>query len=209
MNQDVIMLLVGVLVILYGVLTCFFGWRIVNAVLAIGGFALGVAIALSITATPATGDTNWIAALIGGVIGAVVIVLLLRLVSLAAGALFGAVVALMIITLTGLTDAPAIVLLLVCIIAGALIGLALQKTIIILATAFGGAVAILAGFALTVPDLGLVDPTLVGRSAVDGIVTTAPNALLSFILWIGLGAVGFIAQYRTSGRWRRRGGNAV
>jgi hypothetical protein len=201
-----IMLLVGVLVILYGALTCFFGWRVVNAVLTVGGFALGASIALSLTATPTTGDPNWIAALIGGLIGAVVILLLLRLLALAAGAVLGLVVALMVITLASLIGTTAIILVLVCVIAGALIGLALQKTVVILATAFGGAVAILAGFGLAVPDLGLVDPTMVGRSAVDGVVTAAPNALLSFILWIGLGLAGFVAQYRTSGRWRRRGG---
>ncbi len=131
------------LLVLGGALSCFAGYRLFRIVLAIYGFILGAAIASStVGVTNATGQV--LAALLGGAAGAVILVLAYLIGVALLGAGLGALVAHVSWSYFGTGDpAPALVIALAVI--GAIGAMMLQRYVIIVATAFGGAWTLLLG----------------------------------------------------------------
>jgi hypothetical protein len=133
----------AVVLVVSGLLACFGGYRLFRIVLAIYGFILGAAIASSVMG-PGEGTAMIVGAVVGGVAGAVLLNLAyfvgVALIGAAAGALllhgfwarFG-------------TGDPHVGLVVVCAVLGAVIATNLQRWVIILATASGGAWTLIVG----------------------------------------------------------------
>ena len=133
----------AILLVLGGALACFAGYRLFRSVLGIYGFILGAAIASSML------DLSnpvglLVAALLGGVVGAVVFVFAYLVGVGLAGAGLGALVAHLAWVQLGASDPPAAAVI-VASITGAVGAVLLQRYVIIVATAFGGAWTIIVG----------------------------------------------------------------
>ncbi|MGH9163622.1 MAG: DUF4203 domain-containing protein [Vicinamibacteraceae bacterium] len=186
------------LFILGGLLTCFAGHRIFRFVLAISGFILGALVTSVVLVPTATGSTALLALLAGGVAGAILLVLA----EFVGVALIGAAGAAMIVHFgaANLGGEPGALLVLGCTIAGALIALALQRYVIVLCTAFGGAWLIVTG------GLGLWRPQAV-MGAVDRVLGLLTYPLRSagemqwlVLAWFVVGLLGTVFQLRLSDR---------
>ncbi len=125
-----------------GLISCFAGYRVFRIVLGIYGFILGALAASSIVGTE---HTLWmiLAALTGGVLGALILIAAyfvgVALLGAGVGALFASLV------WAAIGREPGMLVVILFSIAGALAALALQRYVIIGATAFGGAWTIIVG----------------------------------------------------------------
>src|SRR5918997_1109981 len=134
----------AVILLIGGLLACFAGYRIFRVVLGIYGFIGGALLASNIVGTENTLLTIG-AALGGGLIGALILIAAYFIGVALIGAGLGAVVANLLWAATG--GEPHIAVVIVLAIAGALAALALQRYVIIVATAFGGAQTVVVGAA--------------------------------------------------------------
>ena len=134
----------AVILLIGGLLACFAGYRIFRIVLGIYGFIGGALLASNIVGTENT-KVMIGAAVAGGLIGALILSAAYFIGVALIGAGLGAVVANLIWAAIG--GEPHIAVVIVLAIAGALAALALQRYVIIVATAFGGAQTVVVGAA--------------------------------------------------------------
>jgi hypothetical protein len=180
----------AVILLLGGLLSCFAGYRVFRIVLGIYGFILGALLASS----PFGADQTAMmigAALIGGIIGALILIAAYFVGVALLGAGIGALAANAIWAALG--KEPHVAIVIAFAIAGALGALALQRYVIIVATAFGGAqTAVVGAAALMGERLGLQTATrsVYGVYPLDPI----PASKWDFIAAIVLGVVGLVVQ---------------
>ncbi len=189
-----IVLLVG------GVISCFAGYRVFRIVLGIYGFVLGGLLASSAMGTE---HTVWmiVAALVGGVVGALILIGAYFVGVALLGAGIGALVASLIWASLGSEPNAFIVILFA--VAGALGALALQRYVIVGATAFGGAwTTIVGGLALAGNRLA-VDATAHNNVWLAYPMNPAPGQRWILIAWLALGLVGTIVQLGVTAKERR------
>ncbi len=181
----------AILLVLGGALACFAGYRLFRIVLAIYGFILGATIASSMM-----GNTNTagmiVAAIGGGIVGALILVFAYFIGIALVGAGLGALVAHVAWTRLQAGDPPAL-LVVVLAVAGAIVAMLLQRYVIIVATAFGGAWTMILGvIAMT------ADRASVRGAAADVwiLYPFAPAATTGWapIAWIALGVIGTVVQ---------------
>src|SRR5262245_46362038 len=128
--------------LLGGVVSCFFGYRFFRIVLALGGFIVGALLASSIMA--ASNPTGMlIAAGVGGLIGAGILCAAYFVGVLLVGAGLGALVANL--AFSAANNFPHLLVVVGCAIAGAVAAMYLQRWFIIVGTGFGGAWTMLVG----------------------------------------------------------------
>jgi hypothetical protein len=184
-----------------GTLACFAGYRLFRLVLAIYGFLLGALIASSMMG-PANQWLMIVAAVAGGLAGALVLVLGYFLGVALVGAGLGALVAHTIWASMG--HEPSAIIIILFALAGALVAMVLQRYVIVIGTAFGGAwTMIAAGVAI------------MGAGHIAGVAPTSdpwifypldplPSAKWVPIAWIVLGIVGAIVQLSLPSLRRKR-----
>ncbi len=188
MNADSTLLVGGLLAILYGLIACFFGWRVFRFTLTVAGVLIGGALGYS------AGAGSLVFAIIGAVIGGLLLYALFRIGIFVAGALLGAVLGIALGLLIGLEQGGLMLLaVIIGVVAGGLIALVLQKLVVVASTAFSGAASLVGGLALIFPTLGLIVTTE------DGFTQTT----FGFIVWLVLGALGFLFQFRDSNSMKR------
>ncbi len=181
----------GIILLVIGLLACFYGWRFYRVVLALFGFALGYYITSGLLLGQA--DAIQIAgAIIGGLIVGLLFWTFYRFAQILFGAMLGLVAAAMIAVSFNITGVAYLVLALVLAIVGGLIGNALADVIIRLGTAFGGAGQAIAGVAalaaaLSIP-LPLADPTH------GGATTETTAGIVTLVSVIILGILGYLFQ---------------
>lgn len=188
----------AVILVAGGLMSCFAGYRLFRFVLAFFGFVLG---ALAASSAMGADQTLWMigAALIGGVIGALILVVAYFAGVALIGAGIGAGLAMAIWAALG--REPGIVPVLVLAIAGALAALALQRYVIILSTAFGGAQTALVGGAAL---LG----SRAAEAATRGVyrvypLDPLPGTRWDVAAWLVLGTFGVIVQMAVTARGRK------
>ncbi|MGV3518815.1 TM7S3/TM198-like domain-containing protein [Luteitalea sp.] len=185
----------AVLFLVGGVLSCFLGQRTFRIVLGLYGFVVGVLVAGSLIGPADT--TRDLLMLIGGGVGGAVALVLAYFIGVALiGAAFAALAVHAVAAQFG--SGPPAMLVIACTIAGALIALSVQRYVIVVGTAFGGA------WLLVMGALGLWH-----RESVTGLGTAAsgwqayplrpaPGESWVLILWLLLAVAGLVAQLRLS-----------
>jgi hypothetical protein len=190
----------AILLILGGALSCFAGYRLFRIVLGIYGFILGAMIASSMMGV--TNTTGMIvAALAGGIAGALILVFAYFIGIALVGAGLGALVAHVGWGYIGSGDPPALMVIALSIL-GAIGAMLLQRYVMIVSTAFGGAWTAIVGGLAAAGDRGA------GRAASAGDVwilyplTPSPGHQWVPLAWIVLGLIGTGVQLAITGRKR-------
>lgn len=190
--DDLWLIVTALFSVAFGLIDCFFGYRIFRLILSIVGFIVGASIAMSLVPADSQLVTILIA-VIGGIVGAILMNVLYFIGVIIAGALLGALLANLLLAAVGIE--PNAILLIIAAILGGAAALALNKLMIILSTAFSGAAAIIYGISLFIPGLGGFDPLGALRR---GTQTQSEPSLMLLLGWIVLGIIGFVVQYRAS-----------
>lgn len=191
----------GIVLILGGLLACFAGYRLFRIVLAIYGFVLGAMLASSLIATSNTVGTI-IAAVAGGVVGAGLLIFAYYVGLALVGGGLGALIVHLVWTQARTGDPPWLLVGLSA-IAGAAAALLLQRYMIIVGTAFGGAWSMIVGAVNVLAARGITQ----GGSATEVWIlypTSVADSRWVGLAWIVLGSIGTVVQLRSGRRRRRR-----
>ena len=179
-----------------GTIACFAGYRVFRVVLGIYGFILG---ALFASGAMGTEHATWmiVAALAGGVAGALILIAAYFVGVALLGAGIGALSASLIWAAFG--GEPGAITVIVFAIVGALGALALQRYVIVGATAFGGAWTIVVGVMALTGDRGAA---AAARSNVwlPYPMHPSPRQYWVLLIWIVLGIAGVLVQLMVTGK---------
>jgi Domain of unknown function (DUF4203) len=138
----------GVVLLVSGILACFAGYRLFKFVVAVYGFILGAAMMSSMMGVTSTSGMV-LAAIVGGTAGAIVLVLAYFVGVALVGAGFGVLVAHVGWSYLRGTSEPPLAAIVGFAVLGAVGSMLLQRYVVIVATAFGGAwTALLGGLTL-------------------------------------------------------------
>jgi hypothetical protein len=186
----------GSIIIAFGIMNCFMGYRVFRLVLSIWGFILGGALAMQLAAE-APPLIVLIAGVFGSVLGALLIHLVFRVGIFLAGAVFGYLATAAALSTLGISDSP----LAYALFGGAFLGvmaLLLNELFVIILTAVCGAAAIVTGGLL----IFNAEPVLAvyNTRQWDAVLDIASPAVLG--IWLALAALGFLMQSRAARRAR-------
>jgi len=184
-----------------GFLACFLGYRLFKVVLAVFGFIIGALAASSVFGATDTAPMV-IAAVVGGIVGSALLLAAYFVGVALVGAGMGALVVNVIWTQIEGDPHPAIVILFS--VAGALLATWLQRYVIILGTAFGGAWTLLVGGLAVMGDSGPLKAAAAGDVWVAYPLNPAPGLSWLPWAWLALGAFGTLVQMRWTGGERGR-----
>ena len=185
----------ALILIAAGTIACFFGYRFFRVVLGIYGFVLGALFATSIVG-PAETLPLVVAALVGGLIGALILNLAYFVGVALVGAASGAF-ALHLVWARLASGDPHVLLVIFFAAAGAVGAIWLQRIVIVLGTAFGGAWTLLVG------GLALVGDRAAGQAARASDVWViypldpAPGREWVVWAWLAIGIAGAVVQLRS------------
>jgi hypothetical protein len=181
----------AIILVLGGLLSCFAGYRVFRVVLGFFGFVLGALLTSSVMGTD---QTVWmvVAAIAGGIVGALILVAAYFV----GVALIGAGVGALVVNLiwASLGREPHIVIVILFAIAGALAALALQRYVIITATGFGGAWTTIVGALALLGDRLAVETAARNNVWLAYPMNPAPGQRWVIVAWLVLGLVGVIVQ---------------
>ena len=186
----------AVLLVISGAIACFAGYRLFKIVLGVYGFILGAMIVSSMMGVSNTTGMV-VAALVGGIAGALLLVFAYFVGIALVGAGLGALIAHVGWSWIGSGDPPAIAVILLSIV-GSIGAMVLQRYVIIVSTAFGG------GWTVIVAGLALFGNRAATRPTADVWIlypmTPAPASSAVPIAWIILGLFGTAVQLGITGR---------
>ena len=187
----------AIILLIGGLIACFAGYRVFRVVLGIYGFMLG---ALFASGAMGTEHAIWmiVAALAGGVAGALILIAAYFVGVALVGAGIGALAASLVWAAFG--HEPGALAVILFAIAGALGALALQRYVIVGATAFGGAWTIIVGGLALAGKTPATD--VAARSNVWLLypMNPAPGQYWVLAAWIGLGVAGVLVQLMATGK---------
>jgi hypothetical protein len=190
----------AILLVLGGALSCFAGYRLFKIVLGIYGFILGALLASSMMG--ATNTTGMIlAALVGGIAGALLLMFAYFIGIALVGAGLGALVAHVGWGYVDAGDPPALVVILLSVL-GSIGAMLLQRYVIIVATAFGGAWTVIVGTLAISGDRGAARAASAGDVWILYPLTPAPGQRWVPIAWAVLGLIGTGVQLGVTGKRR-------
>jgi len=191
----------AILLVFGGALSCFAGYRLFKIVLGIYGFVLGAMLASS--AMGATNTTGMIvAALVGGVCGAALLMFAYFIGIALVGAGLGALVAHVAWSGVRTGDPPAIAVIVLSIM-GSIGAMFMQRYVIIVATAFGGAWTVIVGGLAATGDRGAAKAASAGDVWILYPTSPAPGQKWVPVAWIILGLVGTALQIGITGKKRK------
>jgi hypothetical protein len=184
-----------------GFLSCFFGYRLFKVVLAIFGLILGGLAASSMFGESST-TAMVVAAILGGIGGALLLLASYFVGVALVGAGIGALAANMVWTQVPGDPHPVVVILFS--IAGALLATWMQRYVIILGTAFGGAWTMIVGAAALMGNATALKAAAAGDVWVAYPMNPAPGQ--EWVPWafVAIGAVGTLVQMYWTGGDRGR-----
>jgi len=186
----------ALVLIVGGIISCFFGYRLFRLVLAIFGFIVGALAASSIFGASDT-VPMLVAALVGGLAGAAILFLAYFVGVALVGAGLGAVVAN--VAFTAGDRAPNVFVVIFLSALGAALAMYLQRYFIIVGTAFGGAWTIIVGAMAALGDTRAMKAAASGDVWVAYPLNPAPGQKWVPIAWIVLGLIGTAVQMRITG----------
>jgi hypothetical protein len=181
----------AILLLVGGVISCFAGYRVFRVVLGIYGFILGALFASGIAGPE---NTFWmiVAALAGGAVGALILIAAYFVGVALLGAGIGALTASMI--WAALHREPGAIAVILFAIVGALGALALQRYVIVGATAFGGAWTIIVGALALTGSRSAANVAARTNVWLAYPMNPAPGNYWVLLVWLALGITGVIVQ---------------
>jgi hypothetical protein len=189
-------LLAYVVLVGVGLLNCFFGYRLFRVLLGIWGFLGGAALGMTLLQGAGIDPLfRMLGALLCGILGALLVSLLYLFGVFLFGASFGLLVAS--VVQQHMHAPPAWPLVVVLAAVGGVAALVLQRPLITLFTAFGGAWVVISGTAAAVAGCPL-------RSFPVNCVHASPWAFVILVAWLFLGFVGLATQSQLSRRRTKR-----
>lgn len=187
------------LLLLGGLVACFFGYRLFRVVLAIFGFILGALMASSFAGAMDTAPMV-AAVVVGGLIGSALLFAAYYVGVALAGAGLGVVVGNLVFSAT--ERDPHVLMVVLAAVIGAVGAMILQRYFVIVSTAFGGAWAIVVGALALATERAVSVP---GQVDLWGLSPLSPAAQEWVpIAWAGLGVVGMVVQFGWTGGERGR-----
>jgi hypothetical protein len=186
-----------------GVVACFFGYRLFRIVLALFGFIFGALLATSIMAASNT-TGMLVAALVGGLIGAGILYTAYFVGVAVVGAGLGAVVANIVFAASN--EDPHFLVVVLSSIAGAAAAMYLQRYFIIVGTGFGGAWTLIVGAMALFGDKRAMAAAATGDVWVVYPLDPAPGQSWVFWAWAALGLIGTAVQVGWTGGEKGRVG---
>jgi hypothetical protein len=191
----------AIVLLIGGIVSCFFGYRLFRIVLSIFGFIIGALAASSVFGASDTGPML-IAALVGGLIGAAILFLAYFVGVALVGAGLGALVAN--IAFAAGDRAPNVLAVIVLSVIGAAAAMYLQRYFIIVGTAFGGAWTLIVGAMALIGDRTAMNAAASGDVWVAYPLNPAPGQRWVPIAWAVLGLIGVAVQLGFTGGERGR-----
>ena len=189
----------AILLVLGGALSCFAGYRLFKIVLGIYGFVLGAMLASSTMGV--TNSTGMIvASLVGGVCGALLLMFAYFVGIALVGAGLGALVAHVAWSTLGRSGDPPAVAVVVLSVMGSIGAMFLQRYVIVVATAFGGAWTVIVGGLAVAGDRGAARAATAGDVWILYPLSPAPGQKWVPVAWVALGLIGTAVQLITTGR---------
>ncbi|MDX9833382.1 MAG: DUF4203 domain-containing protein [Anaerolineae bacterium] len=187
--------LVAILTIAFGLLNCFFGYRIFRFMLALWGLVLGAYVGVTVAGNLADGQLLWVivGGVVGAILGAVLMSFLYFLGVFVVGAAAGAVLADAIGLAAGI-DMPTLVVIIVAVVVG-IIALILQRVVLILATAFLGAWAVVSGALSLLAGTSTTPAELYGDAVQAGQLLPGLPSLVVLLAWLVLALLGAVTQF--------------
>jgi hypothetical protein len=191
----------SILLILAGAIACFAGYRLFRVVLGIYGFILGAAIASS-----TMGSSNTVGMLVGALVGGIVGALILTMAYFVGIGLVGAGLGVLIgqtIWSAVAAGDPPVAGVVVVALAGAIGAMWLQRYVIIVGTAFGGAWVMVIGAVNALATRGITK----GAAATDVWIlypSAVPSERWIPVAWIAVGLMGLAIQLMTTSAKGRR-----
>jgi hypothetical protein len=179
-----------------GIISCFFGYRLFRTVLAIFGFILGALAASSVFGISNT-TLMLVAAVVGGLIGAFILIAAYFVGVALVGAGLGAVIANLVFSGGGRD--PSVFVVILFSIAGAVGATYLQRYFIIVGTAFGGAWTMIVGAMALVGDRAALKAATSGDVWVAYPLNPAPGQRWVLIVWLILSLIGACVQVGITG----------
>ena len=178
--------------ILFGIVQCFYGYRIFNILLGIIGFIFG-GVLLGVVGMQLSGNLliGLIAGLVGGVVGAALLVALHFLGVFIIGATLGALVSAIVLAFIGMSGAW-IIMVPFAVLGGA-IALFVRKPMIIISMALVGASSVVVGA------LGIYTYATTGvksQTELFAVDTANPSSIVALVAWGILSIVGIVFQFR-------------
>jgi hypothetical protein len=190
----------ALLLVVGGIIACFAGYRLFRTVLAIYGFILGALMASSMM-----GSTNTmgmiLAAIVGGIAGAVILTFAYFVGIALIGAGLGALLAHVAWTTFQPTDPPAFVIIMLAIL-GAIGAMVLQRYIIVVGTALVGAWTLIVGTLALMADRGAARDGAASNAWILYPFAPAPGQRWLPLAFVALGIVGMVVQLGVTGRKR-------
>jgi hypothetical protein len=181
----------AIILLLGGIVACFFGYRLFRTVLSVFGFILGALLASSVFGASDTGPMI-VAALVGGLVGAGVLFAAYFVGVAIVGAGLGALAANL--TLAAGDREPHFLLVMFAAVLGAVAAIYLQRYFIIVGTGFGGAWTLIVGAMALIGDRTALAAAAAGDVWVAYPLDPAPGQRWVPIAWIVLGLVGVGVQ---------------
>ena len=191
----------AIVLLIGGLVACFFGYRLFRIVLAFTGFVIGALLASS----PFGVSDTWamlIAAGIGGLAGAGVMLAAYFVGVALTGAALGAVAANLLFAATG--QGPHYLVLVLMTVVGAAASMYLQRYFIIVGTAFGGAWTLIVGLMALLGNPSAMSAAAAGNVWVAYPLSPAPGQRWVPVAWIVLGLIGTTVQLGWTGGERGR-----
>lgn len=196
----------AIVLILSGALSCFFGHRLFRIVLLVFGFLIGAFAASSIFGVSDT-TPMLIAALVGGLLGALILRAAYFVGVALAGAALGATIAHVAFSVLGKGD-PGVWVVVLAAVAFAVVAVYLQRYVIIVGTAFLGSWTLLVGAMALVGDRAAMAAAIAGDAWVIYPLDPAPGRRWVPIVWVVVGLVGTAVQLGFTGGDKGRVGGA-
>ena len=178
--------------VITGLVFTFLGYRLLRVLLAVVGFMAGALVASAVAFNYTEGNhiIASIAGFAGGISGAVLMIVLFRTGVFLLGALLGIIS--LTVASTALRLEPALIAILLAAVSGGIVAVLLQKIMIILATSYLGAWAVVCG--LIYMFVRNFDP--LALSSVSSLSDTA--IFRALLVWAVLGTFGAGLQYFTA-----------
>ncbi len=186
----------AVILLVGGIISCFFGYRLFRIVLAIFGFIFGGLMASSVFGLSNT-SMMLIAWVVGGLAGAFILIVAYFVGVALSGAAIGAVIANLVFSF-GSRD-PSVFTVILFSVAGAIGATYLQRYFIIVFTAFGGAWTMIVGAMALVGDRSALKAATSGDVWVAYPLNPAPGQRWVLFVWILLSLIGAGVQLGITG----------